>query len=78
MDADLEKKLTDIGIPKSKIDDIAKKKKYIERIKYVLEQGNITTADKETGNLIILVAEKVNPAFNHRIPLLLKYVNSKK
>jgi len=35
MDADLEKKLTDIGIPKSKIDDIAKKKKYIERIKYV-------------------------------------------
>ena len=77
MDADLEKKLTDIGIPKSKIDDIAKKKKYIERIKYVLEQGNITTADKETGNLIILVAEKVNPAFNHRIPLLLKYVNSK-
>ena len=77
MDADLEKKLTDIGIPKSKIDDIAKKKKYIERIKYILEQGNITTADKETGNLIILVAEKVNPAFNHRIPLLLKYVNSK-
>ena len=77
MEADLEKKLTDIGIPKSKIDDIAKKKKYIERIKYVLEQGNITTADKETGNLIILVAEKVNPAFNHRIPLLLKYVNSK-
>ena len=77
MEGDLEKKLTEIGIPKNKIDDIAKKKKLVERIKFVLEQPNVITTDKEIGNMLIQVAEKLNPAFNHRLPLLIKYVNSK-
>ena len=43
-----------------------------------MSEGKIELCDKEVGHIIFLIAEKLNPAYNHRLGLLLKYATSKK
>ena len=74
MEEKLKEDLKNLNIPDNKIEEISKKKKFIERLRYVLDQANVKKGDKELGLLLILLAEKLNPAYNHRLPLLLKYV----
>ena len=74
MEDKLKEDLKNLSIPDTKIDEISKKKKFVERLKYVLDQAKVKKGDKELGLLLIQLAEKLNPAFNHRLPLLLKYV----
>ena len=74
MDDKLKEDLKNLNIPDSKIEEIGKKKKFVERLKYVLDQAKVKKGDKELGLLLIQLAEKLNPAYNHRLPLLLKYV----
>ena len=74
MEDKLKQDLKNLNIPEAKIEEILKKKKFVERLKYVLEQAKVVKGDKELGLLLIQLAEKLNPAFNHRLPLLLKYV----
>ena len=74
MDDKLKEDLKNLNIPEAKIEEISKKKKFVERLKYVLEQAKVAKGDKELGLLLIQLAEKLNPAYNHRLPLLLKYV----
>ena len=73
MDDKLKEDLKNLNIPDSKIEEIGKKKKFVERLKYVLDQAKVKKGDKELGLLLIQLAEKLNPAYNHRLPLLLKY-----
>lgn len=74
MDDKLKEDLKNLNIPDSKIEEIGKKKKFVERLKYVLDQAKVKKGDKELGLLLIQLAEKLNPTYNHRLPLLLKYV----
>ena len=74
MEDKLKQDLKNLNVPEAKIEEIMKKKKFVERLKYVLEQAKVVKGDKELGLLLIQLAEKLNPAFNHRLPLLLKYV----
>ena len=74
MEDKLKEDLKNLNIPEAKIEEISKKKKFVERLKYVLEQAKVVKGDKELGLLLIQLAEKLNPAYNHRLPLLLKYV----
>ena len=74
MEDKLKQDLKNLNVPEAKIEEILKKKKFVERLKYVLEQAKVVKGDKELGLLLIQLAEKLNPAFNHRLPLLLKYV----
>ena len=74
MEEKLKEDLKNLNIPESKIEEISKKKKFVERLRFVLEQAKIKKGDKELGLLLIQLAEKLNPAYNHRLPLLLKYV----
>ena len=77
MEDKLKEDLKKLGLPDNKVEEILKKKKLIERLKFVLESADIKTQDKDLALMLIQVAEKLNPAFNHRLPLLLKYVKSK-
>jgi hypothetical protein len=54
------------------------KKKLMERVKYILDEAKIDSCDAEVGRALCQIAEKINPAYNHRIPLILKYVLDKK
>ena len=74
MEDKLKQVLKNFEIPEAKIEEIIKKKKFVERLKYVLEQSKLEKGDKELGLLLIQLAEKLNPTYNHRLPLLLKYV----
>ena len=74
MEDKLKEDLKNLNIPEAKIEEISKKKKFVERLKYVLDQAKVKKGDKELGLLLIQLAEKLNPAYNHRLPLLLKYV----
>ena len=74
MEDKLKEDLKNLNIPEAKIEEISKKKKFVERLKYVLEQAKVVKGDKDLGLILIQLAEKLNPAFNHRLPLLLKYV----
>ena len=74
MEGKLKQDLKNFEIPETKIEEMLKKKKFVERLKYVLEQSKLEKGDKELGLLLIQLAEKLNPAYNHRLPLLLKYV----
>ena len=74
MEEKLKQDLKNFEIPEAKIEEMLKKKKFVERLKYVLEQSKLEKGDKELGLLLIQLAEKLNPAYNHRLPLLLKYV----
>ena len=74
MEDKLKQVLKNFEIPEAKIEEIIKKKKFVDRLKYVLEQSKLEKGDKELGLLLIQLAEKLNPTYNHRLPLLLKYV----
>ena len=74
MEEKLKEDLKNLGLPDNKVEETLKKKKLIERLKFVLETANVKTQDKDLALMLIQVAEKLNPAFNHRLPLLLKYV----
>ena len=74
---DFESKLKNFGIEDKKISEILKKKKFLDRVKFVLDESKLTSCEKEVGNMLISVAEKLNPAYNHRLPLILKYVINK-
>ena len=74
MEDKLKEDLKNLNIPDNKIEEISKKKKFVERLKYVLDEAKVKKGDKELGLLLIQLAEKLNPAYNHRLPLLLKYV----
>ena len=78
MEEKLKQDLKKFEIPDNKIAEILKKTKLIERLKYVLEESKIEKGDKELGMLLIQIAEKLNPTYNHRLPLLLKYIIPKK
>ena len=67
-----------IGLNEKVIADLKTKKKAAERLKFVLTESKIESCDKEVGHLLFLIAEKLNPAYNHRLPLLFKYALSKK
>jgi len=43
-----------------------------------LEIGKIENCDKEVGHALFVLASKLNTAYNHRVPLLLKYATAKK
>ncbi len=43
-----------------------------------MEAGKIESCDKEVGHALFMLASKLNPAYNHRVPLLIKYVTAKK
>ena len=77
MEAEFEAKLKNFGLEEKKIAEITKKKKLAERVKFVLDESKVDKCEKEVGNMLISIAEKLNPAYNHRLPLLLKYVLSK-
>ena len=77
MEEKLKEDLKNIGLPDNKVEETLKKKKLLERLKFVLEKAEVKTQDKDLALMLISVAEKLNPAFNHRLPLLLKYVISK-
>ena len=74
MEEKLKADLKNLNIPDNKIEEISKKKKFVERLRYVLDEAKVKKGDKELGLLLIQLAEKLNPAYNHRLPLLLKYV----
>jgi hypothetical protein len=67
-----------IGLADKAIQDILTKKKYAERVKYVLDEAKIDSCDKEVGHAICQIAEKISTTYNHRIPLILKYVLDKR
>ncbi len=67
-----------LGLSEKAIADLKTKKKLAERLKFVLAEGKVDSCDKEVGHIIFLIAEKLNPAYNHRLGLLLKYAISKK
>ena len=77
MEAEFEAKLKALNISEKTIGEIQKKKKLQERLKTVLAEAKIEKCEKEVGQMLVLVAEKLNPTYNHRLPLLLKYVISK-
>ena len=77
MEAAFEQKLKALNISEKTIGEVQKKKKLQERLKFVLDEAKIEKCDKEVGQMLVLVAEKLNPTYNHRLPLLLKYVISK-
>lgn len=54
------------------------KKTIGERLKYILDTGSINSAEKEVGQALYSVASKINAAYNHRVPILIKYVTEKK
>ena len=74
---ELEKKLKNFGLDEKKIAEIIKKKKLAERVKFVLDESKVDKCEKEVGNMLISIAEKLNPAYNHRLPVLIKYVLNK-
>lgn len=74
---DLEAKLKNFGLDEKKIAEILKKKKLAERVKFVLDESKVDKIEKEVANMLISIAEKLNPAYNHRLPVLIKYVLSK-
>ena len=43
-----------------------------------MEAGKIEKCDKEVGHALFVIASKLNPAYNHRVPILLKYAIAKK
>ncbi len=43
-----------------------------------MNEAKIESCDPEVGHVLIQVAEKIGVAYNHRLPLVLKYVLSKK
>ncbi len=67
-----------IGLNDKVIADLKTKKKAAERLKFVLNEAKIESCEKEVGHLLFLIAEKVNAAYNHRLPILFKYALSKK
>lgn len=77
MEAEFETKLKALNISEKTIGEIQKKKKLQDRLKTVLAEAKIDKCEKEVGQMLVLVAEKLNPTYNHRLPLLLKYVISK-
>ena len=74
---ELEKKLKNFGLDEKKIAEIIKKKKLAERVKFVLDESKVDKCEKEVANMLISIAEKLNPAYNHRLPVLIKYVLNK-
>ena len=74
---ELEAKLKNFGLDEKKIAEILKKKKLAERVKFVLDESKVDKIEKEVANMLISIAEKLNPAYNHRLPVLIKYVLSK-
>ena len=74
---ELETKLKNFGLDEKKIAEIIKKKKLAERVKFVLDESKVDKIEKEVANMLISIAEKLNPAYNHRLPVLIKYVLSK-
>ena len=74
---DLEAKLKNFGLDEKKIAEILKKKKLAERVKFVLDESKVDKIEKEVANMLISIAEKLNPAYNHRLPVLIKYVLNK-
>ena len=74
---ELETKLKNFGLDEKKIAEIIKKKKLSERVKFVLDESKVDKCEKEVANMLISIAEKLNPAYNHRLPVLIKYVLSK-
>ena len=74
---ELETKLKNFGLDEKKIAEIIKKKKLAERVKFVLDESKVDKCEKEVANMLISIAEKLNPAYNHRLPVLIKYVLSK-
>ena len=77
MDKAFEEKLKAINLPEKTIADLQKKKKVAERLKFVLDEAKVEKCEKEVGQLLLAVAEKLNPTYNHRLPVLLKYVINK-
>lgn len=43
-----------------------------------MDVGKIEKCDNEVGHALFVLASKLNAAFNHRVPLLLKYTTAKK
>ena len=74
---ELETKLKNFGLDEKKIAEIIKKKKLAERVKFVLDESKVDKCEKEVANMLISIAEKLNPAYNHRLPVLIKYVLNK-
>ncbi len=42
-----------------------------------MDESKVDKIEKEVANMLISIAEKLNPAYNHRLPVLIKYVLSK-
>jgi hypothetical protein len=67
-----------LGLSDKVIEEIKVKKTIGERLKFILEKGLIESADKEVGQALYIVASKINAAYNHRVPILIKYITTKK
>ncbi len=47
-------------------------------MKFVLSEAKIDTCDTEVAHALLQIAEKMKDTYNHRLPLVLKYVLDKK
>ena len=70
-----------LGLTEKVIIDTIQKKKFAERLKFVLNEGNINSLKKEIGikklfkigHIVYLIAEKLPALLNYRLKLLLDY-----
>lgn len=70
--------MNDEGLNDKQISDTLQKKKFAERVKFVLTEGKISETSKEVGHTLLFIAEKLPVTLNSRLGLLLKYVLSGK
>lgn len=76
---DLITLLTNFNILSQTIDDIIKKKKYAERVYHVLKQTSLQSqSNSKISSLLLSLAEKLDPAYYHRLSFLIGYILEEK
>ena len=78
MEENLEKIFLDISIEEKTVKNIIKNAKVSQRLKELIELGEIKTADKNVGNLLYNLSTKLPEHMNNHSKLLVEYIRDAK
>lgn len=76
MDAQSEAMIKSLNLTEKAKGELTKKPKLLARLKYIVEECKIGTVEEKIGQKVLLVAEKLGVTYNHRLPLLMKFILS--
>lgn len=74
----LKQKLSKFNVEEHLATEVLKKTKYAERVLHVLTKTEVDSAEQSVSHLLLALAEKLDPAFYHRLDLFITYILSKK